>query len=58
MLGVVNARQLLSQTLRGESPSLVADLQPAVFVPESLTGMELLENFKNTGVHMACLDRC
>ncbi|MGV7242055.1 hemolysin family protein [Caballeronia sp. M23-90] len=53
ILGVINARQLLSQTLRGESPNLVADLQPAVFVPETLTGMELLENFKNTGVQMA-----
>ncbi|HEV2609536.1 MAG TPA: transporter associated domain-containing protein, partial [Noviherbaspirillum sp.] len=27
--------------------------QPAVFLPESLTGMELLENFKNSGVQLA-----
>jgi putative hemolysin len=53
VLGVVNARQLLVPTLRGEKPSLTKDLQPAVFVPESLTGMELLENFKNSGVQLA-----
>jgi putative hemolysin len=53
VLGVANARQLLAQTLRGEKPTLMTNLQPAVFVPESLTGMELLENFKNSGVQLA-----
>lgn len=53
VLGVANARQLLAQTLRGEKPTLLSNLQPAVFVPESLTGMELLENFKNSGVQLA-----
>lgn len=53
VVGVANARQLLAQTLRGERPTLQNNLQPAVFVPESLTGMELLENFKNSGVQLA-----
>ena len=53
VLGVASARQLLLQTLRGEKPKLTESLQPAVFVPESLTGMELLENFKNSGVQLA-----
>jgi putative hemolysin len=53
ILGIANARQMLAQTLRGEKPSLVNHLQPAVFVPESLTGMGLLEEFKNSGVQMA-----
>ena len=53
ILGIANARQMLAQTLRGEKPSLVDHLQPAVFVPESLTGMGLLEEFKNSGVQMA-----
>jgi putative hemolysin len=53
VLGVASARELLAQTLRGEKPKLVENLQPAVFLPESLTGMELLENFKNSGVHLA-----
>lgn len=53
VLGVASARQLLAQTLRGEKPTLLTKLQPAVFVPESLTGMELLENFKSSGVQLA-----
>ncbi|NEX62741.1 hemolysin family protein [Noviherbaspirillum galbum] len=53
VLGVATARQLLAQTLRGEKVSLTEHLQPAVFVPESLTGMELLENFKTSGVQLA-----
>lgn len=53
VLGIVTARQLLAQSLRGEKPSLTSNLQPAVFVPESLTGMELLDNFKTSGVQIA-----
>jgi len=53
VLGVASAREFLAQTLRGETPSLTRNLQPSVFLPESLTGMELLENFKNSGVHLA-----
>lgn len=55
VLGIANARQMLAQTLKGESPSLREHLQPPVFVPESLTGMELLEEFKNSGVQMAII---
>jgi putative hemolysin len=44
---------LLSQALKGEQPSLTEHLQPAVFLPETLTGMELLENFRSSNVHMA-----
>jgi putative hemolysin len=53
VLGFINAKVLLGQTLRGETPDFKTDLQPAVFVPESLTGMELLEHFKSSGVQMA-----
>ena len=53
VLGIINAKVLLAQTLRGENPDFRTDLQPAVFVPESLTGMELLEHFKSSGVQMA-----
>jgi len=53
ILGIVSARQLLAQTLDGVKPDLTANLQPAVFVPETQTGMELLENFKATHVQLA-----
>lgn len=52
ILGVANARQMLAQTLRGESPNLIEQLQAPVFVPASLTGMELLEHFKSSGVQL------
>lgn len=52
VLGVTSARRLLTKTLVGEVPDLAADLQPPVFVPESLTGMELLQNFRTSGVQL------
>ncbi|MDF3886043.1 hemolysin family protein, partial [Cupriavidus basilensis] len=53
MLGVVSARQLLARRLRGEPTDLAAVVQPPVFVPESVTGMELLENFRISGGQIA-----
>ena len=51
--GVTTARILLRKALKGQSPDLSTDLQPPVFVPESLTGLELLENFRASGTQMA-----
>lgn len=53
VLGVVSARALLARKLRGEATDLAAVMQPAVYVPESVTGMELLENFRSSGGQMA-----
>jgi putative hemolysin len=53
IIGVVSARQLLARRLRGEETDLQAAVQPAVFVPESVTGMELLENFRASGGQIA-----
>ncbi|HQR53926.1 MAG TPA: hemolysin family protein [Burkholderiales bacterium] len=50
ILGVATAKGLLGQSIRGEKPNLQADLLPAVYVPESLNGMELLENFRSSNV--------
>ncbi len=49
ILGVTSARQLLKKALHHEVPDLRSDLHPAVYVPETLTGMELLENFRTSG---------
>jgi len=51
--GVVSARQLLKQLVQGGPIDLAAAQEPAVFVPESLTGMELLENFRSSASHVA-----
>jgi len=56
VLGIVNAKQLLNQKLKagngGSDINLAAHLQPAIFVPESLTGMDLLGNFRASGMQM------
>jgi putative hemolysin len=52
VLGVVNAKQLLTQKIKGNEANLAAQLQPAVFVPESLTGMDLLGHFRASGTQM------
>jgi putative hemolysin len=50
ILGIATAKSLLAQSMRGERLDLQADLLPAVYVPETLTGMELLENFRTSNV--------
>ncbi len=48
IVGVISAKELLTQFLRQRTLDLAANLAPAVFVPESLTGMELLQNFRSS----------
>ncbi|RZI60208.1 MAG: HlyC/CorC family transporter [Pseudomonas sp.] len=54
ILGVVNARKWLAEALRGAARDLESqNVQAPLFVPETLTGMELLDNFRSSDVHMA-----
>lgn len=54
LLGVINARQWLSRTVRNKENDLAKQpLQSALYIPETLTGMELLENFRSSDVQMA-----
>jgi putative hemolysin len=51
---VLNARQWLSRTLRDRARGLADQpVQQALYVPETITGMELLDNFRLSDVHMA-----
>jgi putative hemolysin len=52
ILGIVNAKQLLTQKIKGNEANLAAHLQPAVFVPETLNGMDLLGHFRASGTQM------
>lgn len=52
ILGIVSAKRIFTQMLRGESVDLVKDLMAPVYVPESLTGMELLDQFRSSGTHL------
>ncbi|HEY4373414.1 MAG TPA: hemolysin family protein, partial [Burkholderiales bacterium] len=51
--GVVSARTLLRKLLKGETPDLNSGIGAPVFVPESLSGLELLQNFRASGTQMA-----
>ena len=46
VVGVISAQSLLQQALQGRELALTENLQPPVFVPETLSGMELLEHFR------------
>jgi putative hemolysin len=52
ILGVVSARQILTAALHGNAPDLER-VQPAVYVPESVTGMELLQSFRASRAQFA-----
>ncbi len=52
MLGVITAKRLLKQRIIGESTNIIECLRPCIFVPETLTGMTLLEQFRESGVQM------
>jgi putative hemolysin len=52
VLGVVSAQSLLQQLMEGRSLSLTERLQPPVFVPETLSGMELLGHFRASGAQL------
>ncbi len=55
VVGVVSAQTLLRQAVQGLPLSLgrmTEGLQPGVFVPETLSGMELLEQFRASGAQL------
>jgi putative hemolysin len=52
VLGVISAQSLLQQVLQGQPHSLTQRLQPPVFVPETLSGMELLDQFRASSAQL------
>lgn len=52
VVGVLAAQSLLPALAQGKAPSIVDYVAPAVFVPETLTGMELLEHFKGSDAEL------
>lgn len=51
-IGIITAKRLLKQRIKGDSSSIQDYLQPAIFVPETLTGIKLLEQLRESGVQM------
>jgi putative hemolysin len=52
VLGVVAAQELLPVLAQGRRPTLAEHVTPPVFVPETLSGMELLEHFRESGAEL------
>ena len=52
VLGVVSAQSLLQQAIGGAGLDITERLQPAVFVPETLSGMELLDQFRASSAQL------
>ena len=52
IIGVISTKRLLKYQLYGETGDLENHLTQAVFVPESLTALKLLEQVRNSGVQM------
>jgi putative hemolysin len=53
LLGVVEAKHALASVAQGHPLDFSVDLHPGAFVPETLTGMELLEQFRASNMQMA-----
>lgn len=51
--GVVLAKDLLSYSLAGRAFDLKAFMQQPLFVPRTVTALEVLESFKKSGQHIA-----
>ena len=52
IVGVMTARQMLSQLIKGSQPDLTSNLQPAIYVPATQTRGDLLEKFKTSHVQL------
>lgn len=50
--GVISAQRLLQQLMEGRELSLTEGLEAPVFVPETLSGMELLDHFKASSAQL------
>lgn len=53
VLGVVQAKDLLTRCLAGGKMDLKLNLRPPLFVPENVPALKLLEMFKKSRTHMA-----
>ncbi|MBX6317886.1 hemolysin family protein [Pigmentiphaga sp.] len=53
VIGFVRAKDLLAQLMAGEPLDLTARLTPVLYVPETLTGTELVQNFRDSHTQTA-----
>jgi putative hemolysin len=53
LVGVARAKDLLGPLLTGQIEALEAFIRPPVVVPESLPALQVLERFRQAGLHLA-----
>lgn len=53
VLGIIRAKDILTQCLAGHPLDLKALLRPAVFIPETISALKALELLKKKGAHLA-----
>jgi len=53
LLGVVSVRSLWERMIKGEPPDISGVIEPALFVPESVMALSVLEEFKRSGARLA-----
>ena len=53
IVGIITAKQVAQQILRGEPVNIDTHLAAPTYVPESLSGMELLDHFRVSRTQMA-----
>ncbi|PAT37428.1 hemolysin family protein [Vandammella animalimorsus] len=53
ILGYIHAKQVLARVTSGQGPDFARDLHTSLYVPETLTGMALLEQFRANSLQMA-----
>ncbi len=53
LLGVVSVRNLWARMISGEPPDLLAAIEPALFVPESVLALAVLDEFKSSRARIA-----
>ncbi len=53
VIGVVRVRNLFEQKIRGEEINIGAVMKPALFVPETISAMQLLETLKKNRAELA-----
>jgi putative hemolysin len=53
ILGIIQVKDVFACIRAGEIPNLIDLLKPALFIPEAMTALEILEKFKQQKEHLA-----
>jgi putative hemolysin len=53
VLGIVQSKELLAKCLSGKPIDLMQNMRPPLYVPDSISTMQLLQMFKQTRIHLA-----